>query len=177
MALPKKFSKGPRADGGHARGKAFSRQSDLAFVVRIVAICLPVGLKATALVQVDQRAADLMWLERPVKRLTADAIRVEAGEGSPRFRLSGQQAKADQHLNEPLSPLQETVPPPASSARSTAPLAKRSLIFGVAAVIKDAHAAVDQASGLRASTTVVDRENGPTDGLGPEIEGEAKPVS
>jgi hypothetical protein len=144
MALPKELAESSRGSGSHFRLEALGRSSDFAFLIGIATVALAVRFEAATLVQVEHGTTDLVRRERSVQRFGTKSIWIQVGKSFTRLEIGGHQSEAHQHLHQSLPALYKAISPPPGPSRAATLLSERLLVFGVAAVVKDANTAIHQ---------------------------------
>src|SRR5262249_52879777 len=124
------------------------------------------------LIEMKQRAADVMGGERCLNRLGTQDIRVQGLQCLPRVHVSRHQVMADKFVHQSSTSVDESVAPPSRATRGASGHRIRRAGLRIAAVGEDAHATGAEADGFVSVAVTLQPYDKPTKRVRAEIEPE-----
>jgi len=179
VSPPKILANSPGSREGQLLFEASHTLSDfpLVFVACLTAIGLPIGFETAPLIEVDKEAANLEGHEIMIKALCPQGIGIKRRKLSPFRLMLRHKPTLYEKSHEVRAALQESVTAPPSGARHTSHFRKRASVLRVAAVIEDAHAAINKVGngeGIAFVAEIAEAIDRPPNRVRPQIEGKAK---
>ena len=160
-----------RARVAHRLAKRRDGQLDLAGLLARRAVGLSVALEAAALVEMKERAPQLVRLQGLVETITPKKVRVGRHQRLPRGFERRHQAALDQGQHEMVPALEITIPPPPHLTRPTTLGRQGGAILGIPAIGVDSGTKANQADRL-GRVLLIEQNDRPADGVGSEVKSE-----